>query len=184
MPPDSHHLRRLLLALGGNVGDVAANFRRALDAMPALGLHPLCTSRLYVTAAELLPGAPAQANYLNAVVLAETRAPPAVVLARLQALERAAGPRSRARWAPRPLDLDYLADESFVQVKAALTLPHPRAHTRAFVLAPAADVAPDWHLKSSEPPIGALLRALGAARAHLGAAHLSWLRDPRTTTTL
>lgn len=172
------------MALGGNVGDVAASFRRALDAMPASGLHPLCCSRLYVTAAELLPGAPAQADYLNAVVLAETRTPPAVVLARLQALERAAGPRSQARWAPRPLDLDYLADESFVQVTAALTLPHPRAHGRAFVLAPAADVAPYWRLGCSEPPVGALLRALGPARPHLDAAHLSWLRDPRATTTL
>lgn len=171
--------RRILVALGGNLGEVARSFRAALEAMPACGLVPTCTSRLYVTEAALWPGAAPQPPYLNAVVAARTALSPAEVLAALQRLERAAGPRVAARWGPRRLDLDYLADEHFVQSSPSLILPHPRAHGRAFVLWPAADVAPDWPLGGEEVSVRRLLRHSFADRNGVSQGQLSWWTDPR-----
>lgn len=167
------------MALGGNVGEVAQSFRAALEAMPACGLLPISTSRLYVTEAALWPGAAPQPRYLNAVVGVCTALSPAEVLAALQRLERHAGPRPATRWGPRRLDLDYLADETFVQSSPQLTLPHPRAHARAFVLWPAADVAPDWPLGGKKEPVSLLLRPFVASGTGVSVGQLSWATDPR-----
>jgi 2-amino-4-hydroxy-6-hydroxymethyldihydropteridine diphosphokinase len=117
----------------------------ALDALPRLRLCGL--SRWYETAPVLGPGVTARSNpkYVNGMAhLAGEPVEPAKLLARLMAIEAAAGRQRSVRNAPRVLDLDIIAIGNVVRQQPDPILPHPRAHQRAFVLAPLAEVAPGW----------------------------------------
>ncbi len=132
------------IGLGGNVGDVADAFDRALAAMGRLpGTRVLRRSRIYRTPAWGLTG---QADFLNAVVVLATGLPPASLLEALLAIERAEG-RDRSatslRWGPRRLDLDLLLYGDATIEQPGLVVPHPRLHERAFMLVPLAEVAGD-----------------------------------------
>jgi 2-amino-4-hydroxy-6-hydroxymethyldihydropteridine diphosphokinase len=132
---------RVILGLGGNLGDVRDSFVNALGTLEAVG-RVGAVSRVWRTRAV----GPPQPDYLNAAVLLEWRSDLRQLFARCLELERAAG-RDRQReerWGPRTLDLDLLLAENFVSVGPTLTLPHPRFHTRRFALEPAAEVAPEW----------------------------------------
>ncbi|MDD5562857.1 MAG: 2-amino-4-hydroxy-6-hydroxymethyldihydropteridine diphosphokinase [Thermoanaerobaculaceae bacterium] len=132
---------QLVIGLGGNRGDVARAFSRALDDL-ARGLRVLARSGVWRSA----PQGPPQPDYLNAAVLVETDRHPAELLALCQRLETAAG-RDRTReerWGPRTLDLDLLLAPGLVIESIVLTLPHPRLDERRFALAPAAEAAPGW----------------------------------------
>lgn len=133
-----------VLGLGSNLGDRKANLRAAVAGLQAA---VLATSGVY----ETIPwGDQDQPMYLNAAVLvADPDASPRDWLDRAQALERAAGRvRDPARpLGPRTLDVDVIAvwDDAgnpFLVDEPGLTLPHPRAHLRAFVLRPWADLRP------------------------------------------
>ena len=136
-------MSRAVLSLGSNMGDRFEHLRSATEALEdAL----LVASDVY----ESPPwGDPDQPAYLNAVLLVASDVPAAMWLERAQALERAAG-RVRdpdRRYGPRPLDVDVIAvweddDRPVLRDDPELTLPHPRAHLRAFVLRPWLDVAP------------------------------------------
>lgn len=91
----------------------------------------------------MAPGAAPQPDYLNAVAVLRTGLPPRELLALCQGIELAHGRVRTERWEARPLDLDLVAAGDLTWADADLTLPHPRAHERAFVLAPWARVAPD-----------------------------------------
>lgn len=137
-------MTRAVLGLGANLGDARAALRAAiagLVAHPGIEVGPV--SGLWRTAAV---GGPEQPDYLNAVVLVATDLAPADLLAVAHDLERAAGRARDVRWGPRTLDVDVLDVEGARSADPALTLPHPRAHERAFVLAPWAQVDPDWVL--------------------------------------
>jgi 2-amino-4-hydroxy-6-hydroxymethyldihydropteridine diphosphokinase len=132
------------LGLGANLGDA----RQALaDAVACLvdesGVDVVGVSRLWRTAPI---GGPEQPDYLNAVVLVETVLTPGQLLALGQRLEAAAGRVRDVRWGPRTLDVDVLDVVGFTSSDASLTIPHPRAHERAFVLVPWAEIAPEWIL--------------------------------------
>jgi 2-amino-4-hydroxy-6-hydroxymethyldihydropteridine diphosphokinase len=132
----------------------------ALDALPGLRLRSL--SRWFATAPVLpngmasgmlngTPGGtptPGQPDYVNAVahlvVEPGQAVDPAVLLQWLMALEAAAGRVRGAANAPRVLDLDIVAMGQLVRDAPDPILPHPRAHERAFVLVPLAEVAPGW----------------------------------------
>ncbi len=142
----------ILIALGANLpGPDGAppleTCRRAAGELAGLpGLRLAALSRWWRTApVPPLPGAP---DYVNGV--ARLEAPggslpdPADLLARLQAIEARFGRVRGEPNAPRTLDLDILAMGGLVRPAPDPVLPHPRAHLRAFVLAPLADVAPDW----------------------------------------
>ena len=129
------------VALGSNLGDPRAHVVRAvrwLDAVP--GVRVVARSRLHRTA----PVGPPQPDYVNAVVRVVTTLPPLALLRALQALEAAAGRQRRVRWGARTLDLDLIAWGERTLAHPDLTLPHPRMHERAFVLAPLCDIDPDW----------------------------------------
>ena len=115
----------------------------ALDLFP--GMHVCALSRWYVSAPVPPSGQP---DYVNAVAAlrVEPDAPldPAQLLAWLTQLEAAYGRQRSVPNAPRTLDLDIIAIDGMVRTAPDPILPHPRAHERAFVLAPLADVAPDW----------------------------------------
>ncbi|MDX2000079.1 MAG: 2-amino-4-hydroxy-6-hydroxymethyldihydropteridine diphosphokinase [Thermoanaerobaculia bacterium] len=139
---------RLALGLGGNLGETRWTFRRTLDQL-AQRLGPLEVAPLYRTA----PISPIpQPDYLNTAVLAAVPAgSPHDLLAFLKDLERAAGRDPEApRWGPRPLDLDLLLWGEREISTPELTVPHPRLRERRFVLAPLADLAPDFPV----PPDG------------------------------
>ena len=127
-----------VLSIGSNLGDRPANLQAAVDALrPWL----LAVSPVYETA----PWGPVpQDDYLNAVVLvADPAATPRDWLARAHAAEQAAGRTRDVRWGPRTLDVDVVAVDGVRSDDPELTLPHPRAHERAFVLIPLLDLDPD-----------------------------------------
>lgn len=153
---------RVLIGLGGNLGDVRRTFDCAAAALAGVAAV-LARSPLYRTAAV----GPPQPDYLNAVLMLDASLPPLELLERCQALERNAG-RDRGReprWGPRPLDLDVLVADGLVHRSPALELPHPRLAERAFALVPAAEIAPEW----LHPLAGATLAEL-AGRAAAAAA--------------
>ncbi len=125
-----------MLSIGSNLGDRLAHLRAAVRA-----LRPVAVSPVYETAPW---GGVEQDDYLNAVVLAADPArdgPGWLALA--HRLEAAAGRTREVHWGPRTLDVDVLAVDAVVSADPELTLPHPRAHERAFVLVPWAAVRPD-----------------------------------------
>lgn len=134
----------VVLALGANLGDATATLRSAVAALRAAdGLEVTAVSPVARTAPVLAPGQDPQPDYVNAVVLARTTLAPAGVLELAHAVEDAHGRVRTERWGARTLDVDVVAVGDLLSDDPALTLPHPRAHERAFVLLPwlAADPA-------------------------------------------
>jgi dihydroneopterin aldolase/2-amino-4-hydroxy-6-hydroxymethyldihydropteridine diphosphokinase len=130
----------VVLALGSNLGSSQAILRHAVSDLDALaGLEVVTVAPLARTAAV---GGPTQADYLNTVVLARTTLSPRALLRACQGLEAAAGRERTERWGPRTLDIDIVMYGSTLAVSDDLELPHPRAHERAFVLEPWAQVDP------------------------------------------
>ena len=133
-----------VLSIGSNVGDRLAHLQLAVDALrPWLR----AVSPVYETA----PWGPVpQGDYLNAVLVVEdATAGPSDWLSRAHGAERAAG-RDRARevrWGPRPLDVDVVAVDDIVSDDPLLTLPHPQAAQRSFVLVPWLAVDPGATLR-------------------------------------
>lgn len=131
----------IVIGLGGNLGQPAAAFAKALEAFAKEG-RVRAVSRLWRTR----PVGPSQPDFLNAAALIAWPAGPRQLLARCRELETAAG-RDRTqeeRWGPRILDLDLLIAVSAVCRGPDLDLPHPRLHERRFALEPAAELVPDW----------------------------------------
>ncbi len=153
----------VVIALGSNLGDRRQELQRAVDELAATrGLRITAVSPVYETAPV---GGPEQPDYLNAVVLAETSRPAAELLRRAHTIVVAA-PRTReVRWGPRTLDVDIIAYGAETSSDPVLTLPHPRVHERAFVLAPWLDADPGAVLPG-RGRVAALLAALpgGGAR--------------------
>jgi 2-amino-4-hydroxy-6-hydroxymethyldihydropteridine diphosphokinase len=120
-----------VLSIGSNLGDRLAHLRGAVDALrPWLR----AVSPVYSTP----PWGPVpQDDYLNAIVLADDPdAEPGTWLARAHAAEQAAGRTRDVRWGPRTLDVDVVSVDDVTSSDPDLTLPHPRARERAFVLVP------------------------------------------------
>lgn len=138
-------MSRAWIALGSNQGDSAVILTTALDGIAALpASRLLACSHRYRTAPV---GGPEQPDFLNAVCLIETQLSAADLLSHLQRLESDAGRVRHERWGPRTLDLDIIAYDDLEQQDPKLTLPHPRAHQRAFVLHPLAELTPQLRLQ-------------------------------------
>jgi 2-amino-4-hydroxy-6-hydroxymethyldihydropteridine diphosphokinase len=132
-----------LIALGGNVGDVRATFKSAIaDICSTAQAVLLARSSDYATPPW---GDEQQARFINACIEIETGLAPLPLLSALQRIERVFGrDRSRERrWGPRTLDLDLIAYDDVSMDQPELTLPHPRAFERAFVLVPLSEITPD-----------------------------------------
>jgi 2-amino-4-hydroxy-6-hydroxymethyldihydropteridine diphosphokinase len=150
--------RRAVIAMGSNLGDRLDYLQGGLDGLfDTPRIRFLAVSPVYETAPV---GGPGQPNYLNAVVIAETSMPAQAVLERCLSLEDAFGRVRDERWGPRTLDLDLIVYGDEVSNSPGLTLPHPRAHERAFVLAPWHDADPQARLPG-HGPVADLLAALG-----------------------
>ena len=132
-------MSRAVLSLGANLGDRLAALQRGLDELAAYVTFR-AVSPVYETAPV---GGVEQPDFLNAVAVGDTALSPHDLVAAGQRAERAAGRVPGERWGPRVLDVDLVAYDAVVSDDPGATLPHPRAHERAFVLRPWLDVDPD-----------------------------------------
>lgn len=156
--------RTVVLALGSNLGDRLASLQGGVDALCARpGLSGVQVSPVYETAPV---GGPAQPEYLNAVLVAATTLSARAVLDRCQEAENALGRVRTERWGPRRIDVDVIVYGTEVSDDPELTLPHPRAHERAFVLAPWHDVDPGAVIPG-RGRVADLLAAVGTADVRL-----------------
>ena len=139
-------MTRAVLSLGSNLGD---RRRHLSDAVRALGAQVQAVSAVYRTP----PWGPvAQDDYYNLVLIASSPELDAYGwLGRCHDLERAAGRVRDIRWGPRTLDADVVVVDGVESVDPDLVLPHPRAHERAFVLLPWAELEPDAVLPGHGP---------------------------------
>ena len=133
----------VLIALGGNVGDVRATFEKAIANICGMAQGVLLArSSDYATPPW---GNEQQARFVNTCIEIETGLDPHALLFTLHKIEQKFG-RDRAHeahWGPRTLDLDLIAYDDLSIDKPELTLPHPLLFERAFVLVPLAEIAPD-----------------------------------------
>ena len=132
-------MARVVLSIGANLGDREAALQSVVDAMPGRFRNVRCSS-VYDTPPW---GVTDQPTFLNAIVVADTDLTPSQVLDFAQECEQAAHRTHDLRWGPRTLDVDIIAYDDMRQDDPHLTLPHPRAHVRAFVLVPLLEVDPD-----------------------------------------
>ncbi|MBL8905630.1 MAG: 2-amino-4-hydroxy-6-hydroxymethyldihydropteridine diphosphokinase [Rhizobiales bacterium] len=142
----------ILVALGANMagpwGTPRQAVTHALRCMNGNGLRLVAASDLVETGPF---GRLNQPDFINAVAAIETHLPPQALLARLHAIERAAGRRRTMRWGPRTLDLDLLDYRGLIlrgrqhaTARGKLILPHPGIAARRFVLEPLSAIAPSW----------------------------------------
>ncbi|CAM5483086.1 MULTISPECIES: 2-amino-4-hydroxy-6-hydroxymethyldihydropteridine diphosphokinase [Streptomyces] len=146
-----HNPKRAVISLGSNLGNRLETLQGAVDALADTpGLRVKGVSPVYETEPwGVEPGS--QPSYFNAVVVLKTTLPPSSLLERAHAVEEAFHRVRDERWGARTLDVDIVAYADVVSDDPVLTLPHPRAHERAFVLAPWLDLDPEALLPGRGP---------------------------------
>ncbi len=151
--------RRVAWGLGANLGDRLAALQGAVDVLAPHLLHP-AVSPVYETAPV---GGPEQPDYSNAVLVGDTDLEPARLLELAHEAETRWQRTREVRWGPRTLDVDVLVVGDLVSNDPVLTLPHPRAHERAFVLVPWAQADPGATLPDGTSVAALAVVALEAA---------------------
>lgn len=147
---------KVVLALGANLGDPRKQISLAIDAIRDI-VKVEKVSSLYETAPFKVNDA--QPNYINAVLIGETELQPKELIKELLAIEAKLGRQRTLPKAARTIDIDIVDYEGFFLKSDELTLPHPRAHERRFVLEPWVEIEPDAVLRE-HGPIKELLAAL------------------------
>lgn len=143
------------IALGSNLGDSLAILEGALEALAQNpGIEVIARSPWYRTT----PIGPPQPDYLNGCALLQVELSPHELLETLFQVEAQFGRVRQERWGARSLDLDLLLFDDLILDTPMLSVPHPRMHERAFVLAPLADIAPDWVEPVSQKAIADLVQ--------------------------
>lgn len=134
-------MARAFIGLGANLGEPQAQLAAALDALARLPRTRLAGASSFYRSAPIGPAG--QPDFVNAVAALETDLPPRDLLAACLRIEHAMGRARSFQDAPRTLDLDLLLYDDRVVDAPGLAIPHPRMHSRAFVLAPLVEIAPD-----------------------------------------
>jgi 2-amino-4-hydroxy-6-hydroxymethyldihydropteridine diphosphokinase len=139
---------RAILALGGNLGDRKATIKAAIKDIKALeGVALIAKSPLYESFAATEDGPDESApRYLNGVIEIETTLKPGALLTAVRKIETAHGRVRLERWGSRTLDIDIITYGSLIKDGKRLTIPHPRAYQRAFVMVPWAAMDPSARL--------------------------------------
>jgi 2-amino-4-hydroxy-6-hydroxymethyldihydropteridine diphosphokinase len=152
--------RRVVLAVGANLGNRLGTLQRCVEAIGRLpDTDVLAISPVYETAPV---GGPVQPDYLNAVLIAATGLGPYDLLEAAHRIEAEFGRVRAERFGPRTLDIDIISYAAQVSSDPVLTLPHPRAYERAFVLEPWHDIDADATVPG-RGPVRDLLAALDAS---------------------
>jgi 2-amino-4-hydroxy-6-hydroxymethyldihydropteridine diphosphokinase len=151
-----------VVALGANLGDRGEALSRAIDALAAQ-TRLIAVSGLYET--DPVGGPVGQPEFYNAVVVLETELDARALLDLAHRLEADAGRVRDVRWGPRTLDVDIIAFGDAISADPTLTLPHPRAHERSFVLVPWLDADPDAVLPGAGP-VRELVAGVDAGGVH------------------
>lgn len=171
--------RAVVLALGGNLGNVPVTLKRAIDEMSSWdGLEITQVSPLVRTRAVLRPGQKPQPDYWNAVAMGTLSMAPLQLLDRIHELEARLGRVRHEVWGSRTIDIDIIQIDGVSSDDSRLTLPHPRAHQRAFVLSPWLMAQPKAELSG----FGAASELIAQApdRGGILDAVRDWLEDPET----
>ena len=135
--PEHLRSRRVVLAIGGNLGDVPVTLMHTVEALSYMeGFQIDDVSPIMRTKPVLAPGQAPQPDYWNAVVVGSAIATPDELFAQTSRIERELGRERHERWGARTVDIDIIQIEGLASADPVLTLPHPRAKDRAFVLAP------------------------------------------------
>ena len=139
---------RVILALGGNLGDRKATIKAAIKDIKALeGVEVISKSPLYESFAATEDGPDESApRYLNGVIEIETTLKPGALLTEVRKIETAHGRVRLERWGSRTLDIDIITYGNLIKDGKRLTIPHPRAYQRAFVVVPWAAMDPSAKL--------------------------------------
>jgi len=130
---------KAVVSLGANVGDPNANLDLAVALLREATEVTAVSSYLQTKPI----GGPEQPDYLNAVAILESELPARDLLAVLNGIETAMGRTREVHWGPRVIDLDLIQYGGLLVSDEKLTLPHPRAHERRFVLAPWLEIEPE-----------------------------------------
>ena len=149
-------MKQAYLSLGSNLGDRAANLRRAIAELEEGGMKVVRVSPFYRT--EPVDYRP-QPWFVNCVAEIETDFLPLRLLNAIQKIERKLGRRRKLPKGPRPIDLDILFYDNAVIRSAILTVPHPRLAERRFVLVPLHDIAPDLRHPATRRTVVEMLSA-------------------------
>ena len=144
MPLRPLSAHRAVLALGSNLGESESTIERAVVDLREAGVRILRVSPLYRTAP--VGGPEGQPDYVNAVIEVSTELSPYELLKLCNAVEAAHHRERLVRWGPRTLDIDVIDYDGVISEDPVLTLPHPRAQERAFVLVPWAQMDPQAYL--------------------------------------
>ncbi|MDQ6996961.1 MAG: 2-amino-4-hydroxy-6-hydroxymethyldihydropteridine diphosphokinase [Mariprofundus sp.] len=151
-------MNTIWIALGGNMGDVAATLHSARNSVEQLDhTHIIASSLLYRTPPL---GPPGQPDYRNAVIAVASGLEPLALLDALQHIETRHGRVRSEYWGARTLDLDIIAIDNDIIDTKRLSVPHPHMHNRQFVLRPLCDIAPNWQHPRLGKTASALLDAL------------------------
>lgn len=153
-------LVRAYIGLGSNLADPVQQVVRALKELESIPQSRLVARSDLYRSAPLGPSD--QPDYINAVAAIDTQLDAKILLQHLHGIESLHGRvRNGERWGPRTLDLDLLLYGNEISSDAELTLPHPGAHQRAFVLAPLCAIAPQCTIPG-KGRVDDLLQACGA----------------------
>jgi 2-amino-4-hydroxy-6-hydroxymethyldihydropteridine diphosphokinase len=151
-------MSKVLIGVGSNLGDREFLIRKAVEAMRDLPRTLVVrVSSLYDTDPV---GEVDQPAFLNAVVWLETTLEPRELLWQLLLIEKRMGRVRSQRWGPRPIDLDLLFYDDETISEPDLTVPHPEAHRRGFVLLPLLELDPDFVHPSTGESIKKLIKKL------------------------
>ena len=130
---------KAVIALGSNIGEPKANLDLAIALLKeATDVKQI--SSYYITKPV---GYQDQPDFLNAVCIIESELPAMELLNMLQGIEKVMGRERTIKWGPRNIDLDIIQYGSLLSIAEELTLPHPRAHERKFVLEPWHEIQPE-----------------------------------------
>lgn len=163
-------MKTAYLGLGSNLGNRMAFLRGGRDALvDKPGIDLVCTSGVYET--EAIGGPPDNPQFLNTALQISTTLTPQELLQACLSVEDDFGRSRPVRWAPRTLDIDILFYEDLVVCEEDLTIPHPRLHERAFVLAPLLEIAPDFRHPLLDQSVSEI------ASGSLGVAELTPVRE-------
>ncbi len=133
---------KAVIALGANLEDPETAVELALSLLE-LSTDLISRSKLYSTKPV---GGPPQPDYINAVAIIESELAAHDLLDLLKGIEKSMGRVRNERWGPRVIDLDLITYGDLQSDDESLTLPHPRAHERRFVLEPWLEIDPDAYL--------------------------------------